>query len=252
MLFRPYDAAYRLHQRMEAPLLNVRSAKCYQPLQDIESKQLLFDVLNDSDANGKKGIDFHHHFQRAMGSFIYALAYGYRLWTGHEEAFEDAKRVQHELNRTAVVGAYIVESFPILNYLPFFLAPWKREGAELFKLEHDLHVGNLEKGLLNRGWNFTKHYTNNCAEARDMDRAEVAFDLGIIADAALDTSTVALNWFSVAWINCGNQGWVSKAQDLLDSVVGRRLPEFGDREKLAYIDAIGKVHPQNRTPDNDG
>lgn len=239
MLLRPYDAAYRLHQRMEAPLLNWRAAKCYQPLQDIESKQLLFDVLANCDEAGQEGIDFHHHFERAMGSLIYSLAYGYRLQTGHEQEFEDAKKVQHEFARTGVVGAYIVDSFPFLNRLPAFLAPWKREGEQLFRLESNLHVGNLEKGLRNPGWNFTKHYATNCPEAQGMPRVEVAFDLGIVSDAALDTSTVALDWFAVAWLTCGDRGWVSKAQALLDDVVGRRLPQFEDRDRLAYIDAIG-------------
>lgn len=225
---------------MEAPLLNVRASRCYQPLQDLESKQLLFDVFNDSCVAGEKGIDLHHHFERAMGSFIYSLIYGYRLRTGHEEEFQDAKRVQQEFARTGVVGAYIVDSFPFLNYLPTFLAPWKREGEELFQLEHNLHVGNLQRGLLNPGWNFTKHYTHNCTEAQSMPRVEVAFDLGIMSDAALDTSTVALDWFNVAWLTCGNRGWVSTAQAQLDNVVGRRLPQFEDRGDLTYIDAIGE------------
>lgn len=243
MLLRPYDAAYRVHQRMQAPLLNFRAAKFYQLLQDIESKQLLFDVLADGDKAGPEGIDFHLHFERAMGSFIYSLAYGYRLQTGREKAFENAKKVQHEFARTGVVGAYIVDAFPFLNYLPSFLAPWKKEGEQLFQLERDLHVGNLENGLRNPGWNFTKHYANNCVEAQGMPRVEVAFDLGIVSDAALDTSTVALDWFAVAWLTCGDRGWVSKAQALLDNVVGRRLPQFEDRERLAYIDAIGRLTP---------
>lgn len=74
-----------------------------------------------------------------------------------------------------------------------------------------------------------------------MPEVELAFDLGILADAGLDTSTVALDWFIVAWITSGSRGWVKKAQQLLDEVVGKdRLPNFEDRPKLAYIDAIGE------------
>lgn len=246
MLLRPYDAAYRLHQRMEAPLLNVRAARCYQHLQDIECKQTLIDILKASDSAGGEGIDLHHHFERAMGSFIYSIAYGYRLKTGFEQQFEDAKRVQHEFARTGVVGAYIVDSFPTLNYLPKFLAPWKKEGEELYQLEYNLHMGNLEKALQNPGWNWTKHYINSCAEAQGMPRVEVAFDLGIMTDAALDTSTVALDWFTVAWITCGHKGWVAKAQALLDEVVGQRLPQFEDRDKLVYIDAISEFDMERK------
>lgn len=76
-------------------------------------------------------------------------------------------------------------------------------------------------------------------EAKEMSTEELAFDLGIIADAALDTSTVALGWFIVAWCSNGHLGWVKEAQRVLEEVVGRdRLPTFDDRPALAYIDAI--------------
>jgi cytochrome P450 len=226
---------------MEAPLLTPRAASSYRPLQDLESRQLLFDVLGEYGEVGSKGVDFHHHFERAMASFIYCVNYGYRLRTGYEKELMDGKRVQAEFARTGQVGAYLVDSFPSLNLLPKALAPWKKEAEELYELERQLHVGNLDKGLNNPGWNFSK-YMKNSPEAQDMPTEELAFDLGILADAGLDTSTVALDWFIVAWITSGSR-WVPKAQKLLDEVVGRdRLPSFEDRPKLAYIDAIGKRH----------
>lgn len=239
MLLRPYDERYRLHQRMEAPLLTLRAASSYRPLQDLKSKQLLFDVLGEWDRFGEKGVDFHHHFERAMASTIYCLNYGYRLKTGYEKELMDGERVMSEFARTGQVGAYIVDSFPLLNYLPKFLAPWKKEAEGLYELERQLHVGNLSKGLENSGWNFAKHMRVS-PEGKDMPTEELAFDLGILADAGLDTSTVALDWFIVAWITCGSR-WVGKAQKLLDEVVGMdRMPTFEDRPKLAYIDAIGE------------
>ncbi|KAJ5199660.1 Cytochrome P450 [Penicillium cf. griseofulvum] len=238
ILLRPYNEQYKLHQKMEAPLLHLRAASNYRPLQDLESQQLLWDVLGEWDKFGEKGVDFHHHFERAMASTIYCLNYGYRLQTGYEQELMDGKRVQAEFSRTGEVGAYIVDSFPSLNYLPKFLAPWKKEGDELFELERQLHIGNLKKGLSNRNWNFSKHMKDS-PEAVGMPEVELAFDLGILADAGLDTSTVALDWFIVAWITSGSRGWVKKAQQQLDEVVGKdRLPSFEDRTKLAYIDAI--------------
>ncbi|KAL4789837.1 cytochrome P450 [Aspergillus venezuelensis] len=238
MLIRPYDERYKLHQRMEAPLLTLRSASRYRALQDLEAQQLLFDVLAEWDLYGEKGVDFHHHFERAMASTIYCLNYGYRLKTGYEKELMDGKRVQAEFARTGQVGAYLVDSFPSLNYLPKFLAPWKKEGEELYELERSLHVGNLKKGLDSRDWNFAK-YMEKSPEAKGMPTEELAFDLGILADAGLDISTVALDWFIVAWITSGERyGWVKKAQDLLHEVVGEQMPTFEDRPKLAYIDAI--------------
>lgn len=71
-----------------------------------------------------------------------------------------------------------------------------------------------------------------------MSDEELAFDLGIIADAALDTSTMTLSWFITAWVTHGSS-FVSKAQCQLDQAVGRdRLPQFENRSCLTYIDAI--------------
>ncbi len=75
MLLRQYNDQYRLHQKMEAPLLTLRAASNYRPLQDLESQQLLWDVLGEWDKYGEKGVDFHHHFERAMASTIYCLNY---------------------------------------------------------------------------------------------------------------------------------------------------------------------------------
>ncbi|MBE3047507.1 cytochrome P450, partial [Candidatus Bathyarchaeota archaeon] len=214
----------------------------YRPLQDAESRQLLFDVLGEWDEYGEKGVDFHHHFQRAMASTIYCLIYGYRLKTGYEKELVDGQNVQAGINRTAQQGAYIVDSFPSLNHLPRFLAPWKREAEGLYELERQLHVGNLEKGLADKGWNFSK-FMSKSNEAKDMGTEELAFDLGVLSDAALDTSTITLSWLIVAWITNGAP-WVKEAQALLDEVVGKdRLPTFEDRPKLALIDAIGKSFP---------
>lgn len=44
-LLRPYDARYKLHQRMATPFLKPSAANRYRPLQELESRQLLFDLL---------------------------------------------------------------------------------------------------------------------------------------------------------------------------------------------------------------
>ncbi|KAI0023851.1 putative cytochrome P450 [Xylariomycetidae sp. FL0641] len=219
MLLRQYDAQYRLHQRMEAPLLNPRASSFYRPLQEIESRQTLWDLLREHE------------------SLALIRLSGYRLKTGYEQELEDGKAVQEAFSKTGQVGTYIVDTFPALNYLPKPLAPWKKEAEELYNLETKLHVKNLERGLNNPGWNFTKHMIES-KEGKSMSAEELAFDLGIMADAALDTSTHTLGWFIVACITCGD-GFVKKAREDLDRVVGReRLPAFEDRDRLAYIDAI--------------
>lgn len=76
MLLRPYNERYKLHQRLHAPLLSPRASNTYYPLQDLESKQLLYDFLHTK--------DFQKVSERYAASLVYGLAYGIRLTTGDE------------------------------------------------------------------------------------------------------------------------------------------------------------------------
>ncbi|GKU05535.1 cytochrome p450 [Fusarium langsethiae] len=222
MLIRPYDDSYKLHQRLEASLLKATSSETYLPIQDLESKQFLVGILqNIQDPNG---VDFHKHVERVVASVVYTLCFGYRLRTGDEQELKDAVRIQNEFATKGQYGRA--------------LAPWRKDGEDLFQLQYKLHMSNLEKGKNNPGWNFTKSMLAS-NDAKKMSLIEIAFDVGLLADAGLETSTIAMCWFGVAWVLYGKTGWIAKAQRIMDEVVGRdRLPTFEDRPKLAYIEAI--------------
>ncbi|KAK7997393.1 hypothetical protein PG989_005433 [Apiospora arundinis] len=257
MLLRPYDSRFKLHQKMEAPLLSQASSLSYRPVFDLETKQLLLDLMSGSAEAGEAvGIDCHHHFERTTASSIYALVYGVRVESHAYPPLLEARAIQDEFTEMAQVGRYLVDSFPVLNRLPAFLAPWKQEAETHFRRQRGLHVGNLTRGLLQNpsqttmtipasSWNFGKEMARS-AEAAHMSTDELAFDLGIVADAALDTTTMSMDWFVMAWINSGRRtassassSFVEKAQGLLDRVVGRgRLPTYEDRPRLLYMDAI--------------
>ncbi|KAI1868946.1 hypothetical protein JX265_006925 [Neoarthrinium moseri] len=236
MLLRPYDARFKLHQRMESQVLNERAAVVYLPFQELESRQLLLDLLKNA---GGSGTDCHEYLERTTASIIYALFYGYRLKSASEPVLLAAHAVNHEFDQLAQVGKYLVDSFPVLNNLPSFLAPWKAEAEDHWQRNCALHVGNLQRGLRDRAWNFCKQMGGYLdTQAIEMSPEELALDIGIMADAALDASTGTLYWFLVACVT-DDGGFMAEAQFCLDKVVGRdRLPTFEDRPRLPYIDAI--------------
>ena len=39
----------------------------------------------------------------------------------------------HRILLATLPGAYLVEIFPVMQYLPAFLAPWKREGQRFYQ-----------------------------------------------------------------------------------------------------------------------
>ncbi|SPQ22037.1 2c56e1fd-0217-475e-bcf4-aa66d9f5538c [Thermothielavioides terrestris] len=236
MLLRPYNERFKLHQKLEAPVLGERAAKAYLPIQDLESRQLVSDLLKAGDGP----IDCHDHMERMTASIIYSLFYGHRVRTAKDAILLQAHAVNHEFGQLAQVEKYLVDSFPVLNNLPAFLAPWKAEAASHWQRQRALHVGNLERGLASEGWNVAKQMQKAVdTQGIDMPTDELALDIGIMADAALDASSETMAWFVLACITEGHRGWMARAQADLDAVVGRaRLPTFEDRPALPYIGAI--------------
>src|SRR5689334_21298680 len=109
MLFRQYNERFKLHQRLEAPILNNRASLNYLPLQELESRQLLHNLLSNTDDSG---VDCHAYFETAMASIIYALSYGFRINSTTHPALVAAHDVNNELEQIAQVGRYLVDSFP--------------------------------------------------------------------------------------------------------------------------------------------
>ena len=129
--------------------------------------------------------------------------------------------------------------FPVLNHLPGFLAPWKAIAESHYQRKYKLRVDNFRRGIEAEGWNTSKHLKATVeGDGIEMPLDELAFELGTMIDAALDGTTDTLIWFVVTCIT-QDQGFVAKAREELDMVVGRdRLPVPDDKPNLPYVTAI--------------
>lgn len=231
-----YTDQFRLHQRLEASVLNMTPAAAYLPLQTLESRQLMRDLLEKA---GGAGADVRGHFQRAVASVIHTLLYGFRIEDDDDPVLVSAVKLNDEFSEFVQVGAYIVDQFPVLNNLPGFLAPWKAQAENHFTTKHDLHSKNFQRALQSDAWNISKHLKKTVEkDGLNMPLVELKFELGTIIDAALDGTTDSLIWFIVACVT-QDQHFITKARAELDAVVGRdRLPIPDDKPNLPYITAI--------------
>lgn len=228
LLLRRYDERYKLHQRLDAPVLSPRASKTYYPMQDLESKQLLFDFLSTN--------NFRKVYERYAGSLVYSLAYGIRLHTGNEPMLKHAHQVQENFGYAGRVGTWIVDALPFLNHLPPSLAPWKKTAEKFYQIEKALHLGNMQAGLTSKGWNWTKEFSKS-KQSEPMSEIELAYNLGILADAGFDTTSVQMRMFTLAALSYPE--FVIKAQKELDAVVGPdRLPSPEDEPNLPYVAAV--------------
>jgi cytochrome P450 len=228
LLFRPFDEHYVLHQRMEAPILSARASACYTPVQDLESKQMLMNFLDTN--------DYIEQYERFTSSIQYTLAFGMRIMTGKEWQLTASHKCLENIVAAAQPGAWIVDTLPFLNNLPWPLTPWKKTAKQWYTMWDDLHLANMKAALQRDGWNWTKDLKAS-KEAQQMTDAELAWDLGVLCDGGIETTQKMLYVFTLACL--AYPGWIPTARKELEGVVGLdRLPTFSDLDKLPYIHAV--------------
>jgi hypothetical protein len=227
-LLMPYGPRWRAPQRVQASYMNIRVLQSYRELQDLENKQLMYEMLSTS--------DFADRFHRYSSSLIFALAYGRRMHRGDEPEVKAIDQVLENFLYAVRIGTWVVDAIPILNMLPAFLAPWKRYGNKLHQFEAENYMSFMSQALKTGSWNFSKQ-VQEINESQSMSPLEKAYDVGIIYEAGNDTTTMALEIFTMASVLYPEV--VQKAHEELDTVVGPdRMPNFDDA--LPYITAIVK------------
>nr|WMY26074.1 AzoC [Aspergillus insulicola] len=223
----PYGPKWRESRRVQASLLTVTAAQKYEALQDLESKQLLFELLSQK--------DFSTRIQRYTSSLIYTLAYGERLHTLETDNIDKLHTHIGNISVALEPGKWLVDVIPILNYLPRALAKWKRVGDVLHKTELSLYSESLARGRGKGYWNWAKETTTD--ENQKLSWNELCYAIGEMYGAGSFTTATILETFVKSMVL--HPGAQTKAQHEIDSVVGSsRLPTFGDSKALPYVNAI--------------
>ena len=235
-LLLPYGDLWRRGRKLMHTFTMPVAATSYQPVQIYESERLLRDLI-------KTPKRYEDLFERYAGAVIMRLAYGKGIETGDEPDIKKALQVVHTVERVASPGAYLVDTFPLLMWLPKWLAPFKREAAKLhafeIKLFRDL-LGEVRE----------KMTTGKCPECfaktflEKRDAYGLSFDeggyvIGTLFEAGSGTTAAAMMSFCLAM--CHHPEWQTQIQDEVDSVVGdERLPDFDDIPRLPKVRAVIK------------
>ena len=234
-----YTEQFRQHQKLQIAVLNQTPVNAYMPIQHLESKQLLFDLMQN--AGSSSGIFVRRYIQRSTASLIHCLLYGFRVFDSEDPVLVTASELNDEFSDFIQVGKHIVDTFPVLNNLPEPLAPWKERARNHYNRKNDLRWDNFQRALSSKAWNISKQLKKTVEGERNsvnMPTNELSFELGTMIDAALDGTTDTMVWFLVACVTQDNY-FITKAREELDEVIGRdRLPQASDKPNLPYITAI--------------
>ncbi|GIJ81524.1 hypothetical protein Asppvi_000023 [Aspergillus pseudoviridinutans] len=230
-----YTERWRRGRKLMHRLTMTSAANSYQPIQSLESKRMLYDLLRDPSRYGL-------WFERYAGGVIFRLGYGKTINTGEEEHVRKAFHVVHTVERIASPGSYLVDSLSFLKYLPEQLAPFKKEGRILHQEELNFFrtlVSDVQAEIAAgvAGPSFVRTWLED-KESFDLTDDEAAYVIGTLFEAGSGTTASAMMSFILAMVLFPQ--WQQAMWDELDGLVGDRMPEFEDVPNLPVCRAVIK------------
>ncbi|KAK1978583.1 cytochrome P450 [Colletotrichum cereale] len=250
ILFRQYDSGTRFQQRLHTNGLSPRAAVRYRPIQELESLQLLGDMLEQIKAtpgestrekqpNGLVPLNPHCDFQRAPASALHMIVWGYRLQKGKANYQEQMDFFNKCWTIKFLSGSPpLIDIFPWLQHIPYYINPWKLAAETYHESDGLHHMENYRNALRKPGFNMSKqmNITVDRLKSSTSD-TELAWIAGTLTLANAETTVAILSWLVVAMITY--PVYMHKVQAMLDEVVGNeRMPVYADKAQLPYIDAM--------------
>ncbi|PSR85636.1 hypothetical protein PHLCEN_2v5365 [Hermanssonia centrifuga] len=216
---------------------NVRASTSYQPLQEKESALLVSHMLQDP--NG-----WDDHLKRSAASTVLSAVYGWLpIDSSADSLVGRINEMMHRVVQACLPGAFLVEIFPSMLYLPDWMATWKRKGKDFFRKDTAMFEELLDdvRNKMNSG-SSTPCFAATLLEGEKkfmLNNQEAAWLAGTMFGAGAETTAAALSVFMLAMTLYPDVMHCAQAQ--LDAVIGRgRLPTFDDRPNLPYIEAMVK------------
>ncbi|KAJ9602494.1 hypothetical protein H2200_013037 [Cladophialophora chaetospira] len=237
-LFLPYGETWREFRKFAHQMTMPSAAVTYEPMQEEESLRVVHDLI-------RTPADYERIFNRYAASVIMRLAFGITLFTGEEEAAQRILKVDHELERVASPGAYLVDMFPSMMYLPDFLAPFKREGKRLHAEELDLFrslVTDVDRRRQAGDPSVNNTFTLRWLESKDdykLSDDHAAYVLGTLFEAAAGTTSNSMMSLMLA-ITLHPDKYHKLQEEIDRHVPSSRLPSFADMPNLPYLRAFVK------------
>ncbi|KAG6901767.1 hypothetical protein C0995_008109 [Termitomyces sp. Mi166 len=233
-----YGEKWRRHRRLYQQTLNKTAVqRTQEPTQTLKVHEYLSQLIVTPD-------DF---MSSVTASVIMATVYDNNMSQSEIERFTDiSEAAMVKLSDAFFPGTFVVDALPFLKYLPAWFpgAGFKKYAADSRALTDEMQNGPFKyvKEQLGAGLEISGLVSTLLEHKSDADESfQKEVDIKEIAatifGAGADTSVSALSTFIYAMVV--NVGAQKKGQAEIDALIGpNRLPDFGDRPNLPYIEAI--------------
>lgn len=242
--FMNYDQEWREHRKALTKHFNHIAVQNYQDIQLREARAFLLRMLQPN-----ASANLIPNIRLTFAALIMGVSYGIRVSDANDPYIKIAEEAMDGLNEAAVPGAFLVDVFPALKYVPKWFpgAGWKRQ-AEIWKKTRDIFLvrpfeevkARLYKGEVDNSI-ATQLLLDMQADEGEKKQFKEDVARNVTATAYLggsDTTVCSLESFFVAM--CLHPEVQRIAQAELDEVLSTTgaLPTFADRLKLPYVAAV--------------
>jgi cytochrome P450 len=231
-----YNDFWRRWRKILHGAFNSKASEQYKPIQSLESKQFLNDLLKDPER-------YRTHLERYAASVVVSVTYGRRVHDVHKDEVVGYNRdAQEYLTSVNIPGKYLVETIPALLWLPNWITPWRQEAMAQRQRDIAYLTGMVDevRGKISHG-RAAPSFCRELLEQQEklgMTDLEVAYSCGTPFGAGVETSLGTILSFILACVAFGHS-FIAEAQAELDSVVGHdRLPDFDDYDRLPFVRAV--------------
>ncbi|KIK92082.1 hypothetical protein PAXRUDRAFT_830312 [Paxillus rubicundulus Ve08.2h10] len=223
---RRFRKAAHLHFQPKATL-------AYDADQTLYARNVILDLLEDPDSH-------QLHIKRFSGSVTLRVIYGKTTPTHltTDPYLLHLKRMVPVVQGALLPGAYKVDQYPFLRYVPGYGRQLKRWGEE----EDEMLMGymNQYKSQITSDsgpHSVAKDIVTRTVNEGNFTGPETAYFLGSLVGAAFDTTQVAISTIMMAAARFPEHQAVVHAQ--LDAIVGRdAAPTFADWDSLTEVQAF--------------
>ncbi|KAJ6563069.1 cytochrome P450 [Mycena vulgaris] len=235
-----YGDEWRTHRRLMNQEFNVHASRSFRPKERVAAHGFLRHVLRDPN-------QFLEHLRQMVGEVILSVTYGIDALSADDPYLSMVEKAAESLKIAMVPGRFLVDSIPILKYVPEWVpgANFKRiarEWKEVVKAVQDAPFAEVKRRMASGS--APSSFTADSLRALELTdkyykQETVKGTAATMYSAAVDTTVASLSTFILAML--ANPQAQKKAQDEIDSVIAAgHLPDFGDEEAMPYVAALIK------------
>ncbi|KAK7031931.1 cytochrome P450 [Favolaschia claudopus] len=246
--FMKYGERWRAHRKLLHDAFNTSANKQFHAQERAAAQVLLRRILQDPHS---RCCNVMKHFRHLAGSLVMDITYGIDVCETEDPYINIAEKAMHGLSVASVPGAFLVESLPVLKYVPDWVPgagfkrnakEWKKWTCDLLEVpfketQRNMRLGKARSSFVSSN---LRRLEPEDMESTDKDKESVIRGTaGSMYGAGSDTTAAALGTFVPGMLL--NPNVQQKAQAELDAVLGLgQLPDFSDRDALPYVTAILK------------